>query len=136
MGALNAYAFLVSAAPSKIELWRGLGHVFGESGCVLGSLGASWVCPWRALGVSWSVGGRLGGILKVSWSHFGRLGWVLGESWGAFGAPWGRLRSIFDRFVCFRLFLVFTKSSQLCWDFRFVFNGFCFRFVVVVVFGR
>ena len=63
---------------SKIELWRGLGGVIGDSWGVLGNLGASWARLERALGASWNVRRRLGGVLGLSWD-------VLEGSWNGFG---------------------------------------------------
>ena len=59
--------------PLKIEICRGLGTVFGESGGILDSLGASWGRFGRALGASCRVQGRLGGVLVASWENLGRV---------------------------------------------------------------
>ena len=75
--------------PSKIELWRGLGGVFGESWGVLGSLGGSWALLGCAMGASWSVRGRLGGVLGSSWDVLSGSWRVLGESWRLSGAILG-----------------------------------------------
>ena len=80
--------------PSKIEIWRGLRAIFGESGGVLGSFRASWGCFGRALGESWHVQGRLGGVL-------GRLGEILGGFWDVLGAFWESLGGIFGGFPTF-----------------------------------
>ena len=65
----------------KIELWRGLWGVFGESWGVLGSIGVSWARFGRVLGASWRVRGCLGGVLGPSWD-------VLGGSWEGFVESW------------------------------------------------
>ena len=68
----------------------------------MGSLGASWARSAPVLGASWSVGGRLGGVLR-------RLGGVLGPSWedlgevrrslGSFPVPfWEHVWKIFCHF--------------------------------------
>ena len=78
--------------PSKIELWRGLGGVFGRSCGVLGSLGTSWVCLGHALGASASAVGRLGDVLRSSWC-------VLGGSWQVLGRPWRLPGTILEAFL-------------------------------------
>ena len=84
--------------PLKIEICRGLGTAFGESGGILDSLGASWGRFGRALGASWHVRGRLGGVLGLSWG-------ILGRSWEGFEGSWepsGNLLGIFlDDFLQF-----------------------------------
>ena len=82
----NCYFWLPK--PSKIEIWRGLGTVFGESGGVLGSLGASSGLFGRALGASWHVRGRLGGVL-------GHLGEIL----EGFGGSWESSKSLLGIFL-------------------------------------
>ena len=67
--------------PSKIELWRGLGGIFGRSCGVLGNPGTSWMCLWDALGASENAIGRLGDVLKSSWSVLEGSWWVLGRPW-------------------------------------------------------
>ena len=82
--------------PLKIMLWGGLGGVFGESRGVLGSLGASWARFGRALGASWRVRGRLGGVLGPSWG-------VLGGFWEGSGGSWklsGRLFRVSWKIFC------------------------------------
>ena len=93
--------------PSKIEIWRGLRAVFGESGGILGSLRASWGCFGRALGESWHVQGRLGGVLGLSWG-------VLGRFWEGFGMSWepsGNLLAVFlEDFLHFTQFTRIVKN--------------------------
>ena len=57
----------------------------------MGSLGASWARSAPVLGASWSVGGRLGDVLR-------RLGGVSGPSWEDLGGVWRSLGSFLGPF--------------------------------------
>ena len=100
--------------PFKIMLWGGLGGVFGESRGVLGSLGASWARFGRALGASWRVRGRLGGVLEASWRRLaailGRLGGLSGGFWGLLEAFWEAFSSILEIFCNFKQYAKITKN--------------------------
>ena len=106
-GAASSAADFWLPKPSKIEIWRGLRAIFGESGGVLGSLRASWGCFGRALGESWHVQGRLGGVLGLSWG-------VLGRFWEGFGMSWepsGNLLAVFlEDFLHFTQFTRIVKN--------------------------
>ena len=84
--------------PSKIELWRGLGGVFGESWGVLGSLGEFWMrqktknfLSWGSWGSKIVFFGHLGDVSGSSWD-------VLGGSWAIFGRPWRLPGTILEAF--------------------------------------
>ena len=58
----------------------------------MGSVGVSWTRFGRALGTSWRVGKRLGGVLGPSWG-------VLGASWEGFGESWKLCGTILGVFL-------------------------------------
>ena len=72
--------------PSKIELWRGLGGVFGESWGVLGSPGESWMRQKTKNFLSWGSWERLGGFWRRLEANLSVLGGFLRRLWNVLGA--------------------------------------------------
>ena len=105
--------------PSNIDLWRGLGGIFGESWDVLGSLGGSWALLGCAMGASWSVGGRLGGVLGPSWDVLSRSWRGLGESWRLSGTT---LRAFLKDFLTSRGIYENSKKHRKTHCFSLIFE--------------